>query len=99
MLRPYLSTCSGIFHPEVVADADMVLDSVVVEPLEPFVTDELAVCDQTFDAVASEQSDESLHDVDSFLAVGVPAFGQEPEQDGERHMISLLRTSSSCGPS
>ena len=66
MLRPYLSTCSGIFHPEVVADADMVLDSVVVEPLEPFVPDELAVCDQTFDAVASEQSDESLHDVDSF---------------------------------
>ena len=87
MLRPYLPSCSGIFHPEVVTDADMILNGIVVEPLEPFVADELPVCDQTFDAVTSEQSDEPLHDVDSLLAVGVPAFGQKPEQDGERHMI------------
>ena len=87
MLRPYLAASPGIFHPEVVADTDVVLDSVVVKPFEPFVTDELPVCDQTFDAVTSEQSDEPLHDVDSLLAVGVPAFGQKPEQDGERHMI------------
>lgn len=84
MLGPYLSTCSGIFHPEVVSDADVVLDSVVVNPFEPFVTDELTVCNQTFDAVTSEQSDEPLHDVDSLLEVGVPAFLQESEQDGER---------------
>lgn len=83
MLGPYLSTCSGIFHPEVVSDADVVLDSVVVKPFEPFVTDELTVCNQTFDAVTSEP----LHDVDSLLEVGVPAFLQESEQDGERHMI------------
>lgn len=87
MLRPYLFTCSGIFPPEVVTDADMVLDRVVVEPLEPFVTDELPVCDQAFDAVTTKQADEPLHDIDSLLAVGVPAFGQEPEQDWERHMI------------
>lgn len=87
MLRPYLFTCSGIFNPEVVTDADMVLDSVVVKPFEPFVTDELPVCDQTFDAVTSEQLDEPLHDIDSLLTAGVPAFGQESEQDGERHMI------------
>ena len=87
MLGPYLSTCSGIFHPEVVSDADVVLDSVVVKPFELFVTDELTVCNQTFDAVTSEQSDEPLHDVDSLLEVGVHAFGQESEQDGERHMI------------
>ena len=87
MLRPYLFTCSGIFHPEVVTDADMVLDRVVVEPLEPFVTDELPVCDQAFDAVAAKQADEPLHDIDSLPTVGVPAFRQEPEQDGERHMI------------
>lgn len=87
MLGPYLSTCSGIFHPEVVSDADVVLDSVVVKPFEPLVTDELMVCNQTFDAVTSEQSDEPLHDVGSLLEVGVPAFGQESEQDGERHMI------------
>ena len=85
MLGQYLSTCSGIFHPEVVSDA--VLDSVVIKPFEPFVTDELTVCNQTFDAVTSEQSDEPLYDVDSLLEVGVPAFGQESEQDWERRMI------------
>ena len=68
-------------------DADVVLDSVVVKPFEPYVTGELTVCNQTFDAVTSEQSDEPLHDVDSLLEVGVLAFGQESEQDGERHMI------------
>ena len=59
----------------------------VVKPFEPFVTDELTVCNQTFDAVTSEQSDEPRHDVDSLLEVGVRAFLQESEQDGERHMI------------
>ena len=87
MLRPYLFTCSGIFNPEVVTYADMVLDRVVVEPLEPFVTDELPVCDKAFDAVAAKQADEPLYDIDSLPTVGVPAFGQESEQDGERHMI------------
>lgn len=87
MLGPCLSTYSGIFHPEVVSDADVVLDSVVVKPFEPFVTDELMVCNQTLDAVMSEQSDEPLHDVDSLLEVGVPAFGQESKQDVERLMI------------
>ena len=87
MLGPYLSTCSGIFHPEVASDADVVLDSAVVKPFEPFVTDGLTVCNQTFDAVTSEQLDGPLHDVDSLLEVGVPAFLQESEQDGERHMI------------
>ena len=31
VLGSYLSVGSWVFHPEVVADADMVLDSVVVE--------------------------------------------------------------------
>ena len=87
MLSPYLSTCSGILHPEVVSDADMVLNGVVVKPLELFVTDELSVCDQAFDAVAAKQADKPLYDSDSLLTVGVPAFWQEPEQDGKRHMI------------
>lgn len=87
VLRPYLFTRSGIFHPEVVSDADMVLDSTVVKPLEPFVTDELSVCDEAFDAVAAKQADKPLYDSDSLLTVGVSAFRQEPEQDGKRHMI------------
>ena len=49
----------------------MVLNGVVVKPLEPFVTHELTVCDQTFDAVTTKQADETLHDIDSLLAVGV----------------------------
>lgn len=82
MLGSYLSTCSGIFHPEVGSDEDVVLDSVVVKPFEPFVTDELTVCNQTFDAVTSEQSDEPLHDVDSLLEVGVPRLGRSLNRMG-----------------
>ena len=87
VLSPYLSVGPGIFYPEVVTDADMVLDSVIVEPFEPLVTDELTVFDQAFDTVTTEQSDEPLHDIDSFLAIGVSPLRQQPEQDGERHMI------------
>ena len=51
----YLLTGSRVFHPKVVTDADMVLDSVVVKPLEPFVSDELPVCNQAFDAIPTKQ--------------------------------------------
>ena len=65
------------------------IDAVLIEcPFcHSFVTDELPVCDQAFDAVAAKQVDEPLHDIDSLPTVGVPAFRQEPEQDWERHMI------------
>ena len=71
VLGPYISVGSWVFHPEVVADADMVLDSVVVEPFEPLITDKLTVRYQAFDTVTTEQADEPLHDIDSFLAIGV----------------------------
>lgn len=87
VLSTYLLTGSRVFHPKVVTDADMVLDSVVVKPLEPFVFDELPVCYQAFDAIPTKQADESLHNVYPFFVIGVPAFGQQPKQDGERHMI------------
>ena len=87
VLGSYLSVGSWVFHPEVVADADMVLDSVVVEPFEPLITDKLTVRYQAFDTVTTEQADEPLHDIDSFLAIRVSPLGQQSEQDGERHMI------------
>ena len=87
VLSPYLSAGPGIFHPEIVTDADMVLDSVVIEPFEPFVSNELTVRNQTLDTVATKQTNEPLHDIDSFLAIGVSPLGQQSEQDGERHMI------------
>lgn len=87
VLGPYLSVGSWVFHPEVVKDADMVLDSVVVEPFEPLITDKLTVRYQAFDTVTTEQADEPLHDIDSFLAIRVSPLGQQSEQDGERHMI------------
>lgn len=87
MLGADFLTCPWIFHPEVVTDADMVLDSVVIEPFEPFISDELTVCDQTFDTITTKQTNKPLHDIDSFRAVGVPSFGKKPEQYGERHMI------------
>lgn len=87
MLRPYRFSCSGILHPEVITDADMVLDSISVEPLETFVTDELPVCDQAFDTITSKQADEPLNNIDSLLAVGVPELGQEAEQGWKQHLI------------
>jgi len=72
MLRPYLSSCSGVFYPEVVTDADMVLDGIIVEPLEPFVTDELPVCDQAFDAVMTKQADEPVSAQDVKTYVNLP---------------------------
>ena len=65
----------------------MILDGVIVEPLEPFESDELTVSDKAFDAAPAEQPDEPLHDINSLLAIGVPPFGQQPEQDGERHVV------------
>ena len=57
------------------------------EDMLGFAADELPVRHQALDAGASEQPDEPLHDIYSLLAVGVPAFGQEPEQDWEQHVI------------
>ena len=65
----------------------MILDGVIVEPLEPFEPDELTVSDKAFDAAPAEQADEPLHDINPFLVIGVPPFGQQPEQDGERHVV------------
>ena len=76
VLGPYISVGSWVFHPE-----------VVVEPFEPLITDKLTVRYQAFDTVTTEQADEPLHDIDSFLAIGVSPLGQQSEQDGERHMI------------
>lgn len=87
MLGADMFSGPGIFYPEVVADADMVLDGIVIEPLEPFVSDELTVGNEAFDAILTEQADEPLHDVYPLLVIGISPFGQQPEQDGERHMI------------
>ena len=87
VLGKYLPTVSRVLHAEVVADADMILDGVVVEPFEPFVADELPASHQAFDAIPTEQADETLHDVYPLFVIGVPAFRQQPEQYGKKHMI------------
>lgn len=65
----------------------MIQNSVIVKPLEPFISDELAVSDKAFDAAHAEQPDEPLHDINSLFVIGVPPFGRQPEQDGERHTL------------
>jgi|GEM_PF-6870714 len=50
----------------------MVLDGIIVEPLEPFVTDELPVCDQAFDAVMTKQADEPVSAQDVKTYVNLP---------------------------
>ncbi len=60
----------------------MILDSVIVEPLEPFVSDELTVSDKAFDAAPAEQADEPRHDINSLLVIGVPPFGRSLNRMG-----------------
>lgn len=75
MQGTYLLAGPRVFHPEVVPDADMILGSVIVEPLEPFESDELTVSDKAFDAAPAEQADEPRHDINSLLVIGVPRLG------------------------
>lgn len=60
----------------------MILDSVIVEPLEPFVSDELTVSDKAFDAAPAEQADEPRHDINSLLVIGVPRSGSRLNRMG-----------------
>lgn len=46
-------------------------------------------CPSLHPASHPAQADGLLHDIDSLHTVGVSVFGQEPEQDGERHVVIL----------
>lgn len=82
VLGTYLLAGPRVLHPEVVPDADMIPDSVIVEPLEPFISDELTVSDKAFDAAPAEQPDELRHDINSLLVIGVPPFGRSLNRIG-----------------
>ena len=87
MLRTDLLPASRIFDPEIIPDTDMVLDSIVIEPSEPFFSDKLPVSDKTLDILPPEQANEPVHNVYPFLPVRVPSLGKKPEQNRERHMF------------
>lgn len=46
-------------------------------------------CPSLHPASHPAQADGLLHDIDLLHTVGVSVFGQEPEQDGERHVVIL----------
>ena len=68
-----------VVHPEVLLDADVVADAVVVQPPDPLLPDKLAVGEQTVDAVRAEKVDVALQQGDPFHGVGVSALGQHGE--------------------
>lgn len=75
----YPLTGGRLDNPEVLPDTDVIPDASVVQPSDPFLSDELPVGHQTIDAVRSEKADEPLHDFLSFLPVGIATFGEKAE--------------------
>lgn len=70
---------AGVVNPEVLLDADVVADAVVVQPSDPLLPDKLAVSEQAVDTVRTEKVDITLQQGNPFKGVGVPALGQHGE--------------------
>ena len=66
-------------NPEVLPDTDVIPDASVVEPPDPFLSDELPVGHQAIDTVLSEKVDEPLHDFPAFLPIGIASFRKKAE--------------------
>lgn len=82
MEQPPCATWSGglgIPDPEVLSDTNVVPDSHIVEKLDPFLADELAIGNERVNAFMSEEPYETQHDIPSFLPVGIAPFVKEFE--------------------
>lgn len=71
--------CGRLYNPEVLPDTEIISDAIAVEPSNPLLSDELAVCHKAVDAVRAEKTDESFHYLAPFFPIGVPPFGKEAE--------------------
>lgn len=70
-----------VVHPEILLDANVIADVVLVQPPYPLVSDKLAVGEQAVDAFRTEKVDVTLQQGDSFQGVGVAALGQHGEHE------------------
>ena len=69
--------------PEVLPDTDVIPDASVVQPSDPFLSDELPVGHQAIDTVRTEKTDEPLHDFLTFLPIGIATFREKAEDQRE----------------
>ena len=80
---PYPLAGGRLDNPEVLPDTDVISYVPAVQPTDPFLSDELAVCHKAVDAFRSEKTDKPFHDFLAFLPVGVAAFREEAEYQRE----------------
>lgn len=73
----------GLDGPDVLPDTDIIPDSIVIEPSDPFLADELPVSRKAVDIVLPEKMDEPLHNSLAFFPIGVDELVQKTEQQGE----------------
>ena len=78
-----VAAVARLVDPEVLPDAHVVADAVVVEPANPKASDELAVGHEAVDGGLPEEGDITFHQVDPLSGVGVPFLGKEPKQQRE----------------
>ena len=78
-------TGGGLDDPEVLSDPDIVTYSMFIEPSNPFLSDELPVCDKAVNAVGSEQSHEPFQDFPSFVPIGVAPLWKKAENQRKRY--------------
>lgn len=77
----------GSVNPEVLLDADVVADVVIVHPSDPLASDKLAVGEQAVDALYAEEPDIALHQPYPLLRVGGALLGQHTEQQRVGHPV------------
>lgn len=66
-------------NPEVLTYSDVIPNPTAVKPPCPFLSDKLAVCHKAVDAVCSEKTDETFHNLLAFFPVGVATFREKAE--------------------
>ena len=71
--------------PEVLSDPDIVTYSMFIGPSNPFLSDELPVCDKAVNAVGSAQSHEPFQDFPSFVPIGAAPLWKQAENQRKRY--------------
>ena len=76
-------TGRGLVNPEVLPYAYIIPYASVVEPANPFLSDELAVGDKAVYAVLYEKADEAFHEFPLLLPIGIAPFRKKTENQWE----------------
>ena len=80
---PHFLPGFGIHNPKILADSYVVAYPVVIEPLNPFLSNKLPVCYETINAIMAKKIYEPLYEGLALLPVGVAPFREKFEKQRE----------------